>query len=157
MTVKKIESGWSKKFKGQVVSPETPRTQSGLYWGYQVRYADSFRKVLNGTFPVTTFEHFEHTANVTTTLTESCFGERYDLKIGIDPTNKLNVEKLRTLDSNTKRPKRVLVVYGGLSGIEAAIEADERLKASKMQDVFDLVCHTDRPQFGSRSMRIEVD
>lgn len=36
------------KYKGLIVSPSTPRTQSGLYWGYQVRFASSFKKVFQG-------------------------------------------------------------------------------------------------------------
>jgi hypothetical protein len=38
----------SGKIKGVVVSPNTPRTEHGFYWGYQVRYASSFKKVLTG-------------------------------------------------------------------------------------------------------------
>ena len=38
----------SGKLKGLVVSPNTPRCENGLYWGYQVRYASSFKKVLTG-------------------------------------------------------------------------------------------------------------
>ena len=40
----------SGKLKGLVVSPETPRVESGLYWGYQVRYASAFRKIIYGKF-----------------------------------------------------------------------------------------------------------
>ncbi len=36
------------KIKGLVVSPAAPRVTDGIYWGYQVRYADSFRKILHG-------------------------------------------------------------------------------------------------------------
>ena len=49
VTVKKINGNLS-KLRGLVVSPEMPRTQNGLYWGYQVRYASSFRKILSGNF-----------------------------------------------------------------------------------------------------------
>lgn len=55
-----------------------------------------------------------------------------------------------------KKPSRLLVVYGGLSGIEAAIEADEKLKANKMDQVFDFICESEKSQFGSRSVRLEV-
>ena len=53
----------------------------------------------------------------------------------------------------------VLVVFGGANGIEAAIEADEKLKANKMEQIFDMVCeaaNTEPPAFGTRSVRMEV-
>ena len=34
-----------KKVKGKVVSPSTPRTESGTYWGYTVRVANSLGAV----------------------------------------------------------------------------------------------------------------
>ena len=33
-------------------------------------------------------------------------------------------------------------MFGGLGGIEAAMEADEKLKASKIDQVFDFVCES---------------
>ena len=47
VTVKKVD-GNINKLRGLVVSPDTPRTQNSIYWGYQVRYASSFRKILSG-------------------------------------------------------------------------------------------------------------
>lgn len=35
----------AKKLKGRVVSPATPKTAAGLYWGYSVRLASSLGKV----------------------------------------------------------------------------------------------------------------
>lgn len=60
VTVKRQNnSECGKKLFGKVVSPETPRTESGLYWGYQVRYADSFRKILTGiSFQYYFFQNF---------------------------------------------------------------------------------------------------
>lgn len=49
VTVKRL-NGLSKKLRGIIVSPEVPRIELGLYWGYQVRYADSFGKILSGIF-----------------------------------------------------------------------------------------------------------
>ncbi len=48
VTVKKSETSTG-KLTGLVVSPDTPRTEDGTYWGYQVRYASAFRKILHGT------------------------------------------------------------------------------------------------------------
>lgn len=48
-------------------------------------------------------------------------------------------------------------MYGGVDGgIETAIEADENFKSNKIDEVFDLVCQGESPQFTSRSMRLEV-
>ncbi len=49
MTVKKQMVN-SNKFTGLIVSPDTPRTEEGLYWGYQVRYAGAFRKIIYGIY-----------------------------------------------------------------------------------------------------------
>ena len=55
--------------------------------------------------------------------------------------------------------RHVLIVFGGVNGIEAAIESDEKLKASKMSQIFDYMCEGDENgqlNFGSRSIRLEV-
>lgn len=44
----KSQGGSGKRLKGVIVSPNAPREEAGLYWGYQVRYAESFRKVIFG-------------------------------------------------------------------------------------------------------------
>ena len=55
--------------------------------------------------------------------------------------------------------RHVLIVFGGLHGIEAAIEADEKLKVNKIEQVFDFVCESKNEgecNFGSRTVRLEV-
>ena len=50
-------------------------------------------------------------------------------------------------------------MFGGVNGIDAAIESDEKLKAGKMEQVFDYICETSdhgKLNFGSRSIRLEV-
>jgi hypothetical protein len=50
-----------------------------------------------------------------------------------------------------------LFVYGGSNGLEAGMESDEKLKANKIEQLFDFVCQSQDFQiFGSRSLRIEV-
>ena len=47
-----------KHFRGEAVSPATPRTEAGLYWGYSVRFADSFSSVFTGApFEVRSHSH----------------------------------------------------------------------------------------------------
>lgn len=88
-------------------------------------------------------------------LLENCFRERYDLKIAVNLTSKLSFESL-SYHYQELAPKRVLVVFGGVNGIDAAIEADEKFKANEIHEVFDIVCESQNIQFGSRSMRLEV-
>lgn len=41
----KIEG--SKKLKGEIVSPSLPRSKYGVYWGYNVRLANSLKEVFS--------------------------------------------------------------------------------------------------------------
>ncbi len=55
--------------------------------------------------------------------------------------------------------RRILIVFGGVNGIDAAIESDEKLKAGKMEQIFDYICESNeygQVNFGSRSIRLEV-
>lgn len=49
-------------------------------------------------------------------------------------------------------------MFGGLNGIEAALEADEKLKANNIEKLFDYVCESSKfeQNYGSRSIRLEV-
>jgi len=64
-----------KQLKGQVVSPVTPYTEAGLYWGYRVRLANSLGKV----------------------FTECPYKSGYDLTIGTSE-NGGDVDQLSPLD-----------------------------------------------------------
>jgi hypothetical protein len=61
--------------------------------------------------------------------------------------------------SNTFRFRHILIVFGGVNGIDAAIESDEKLKAGKMEQIFDYICESNdfgQINYGSRSIRLEV-
>ncbi len=53
-------------------------------------------------------------------------------------------------------------MFGGINDIEAAIEADEKLRAKNLNDVFNIICEAKgaaknmNQEFGSRSIRLEV-
>ena len=52
-------------------------------------------------------------------------------------------------------------MFGGKDGIEAALEADEKLRASKIEQVFNFNCEQGKVKspsslFGSRTIRLEV-
>ena len=116
----------SKKLRGTIVSPSTPRLESNIYWGYSVRLAKNLSQVFNG-----------------------CpFGKKYDLTIGTSEkgTNVTEVE--------LKPFKHALILFGGLQGLEAVVEADEAITATEPSQLFDLYLNT-CPDQGSRTIRTE--
>ena len=117
---------WDKFIKGTVVSPTEPRCSAGLCWGYTTRIADNISQVFTG-----------------------CpHKQGYDLMIGTS-------EKGEDVESvEVKSFKNLLIVIGGVGGLEAAIEADKGLDISDPKELFDLyvnVC----PNQGSRTIRSE--
>ena len=127
VTVKLTEGyAWDKIITGSVVSPREPRTLGGLYWGYTTRLASNISQVFTG-----------------------CpHKEGYDLMIGTSEKGK-DVENVEV-----KAFKNLLVVFGGVGGLEAALEADQELDISNPKDLFDHyvnVC----PNQGSRTIRTE--
>ena len=117
---------WDKVVKGTVVSPTQPRVSAGMYWGYVTRCADTISQVFTG-----------------------CpHKEGYDLMIGTS-------EKGQDVgDVKLRKFKNLLVVFGGVGGLEAALEADEGLDISDPKELFDSyinVC----PEQGSRTIRTE--
>ena len=117
---------WDKNIKGTVVSPGEPRTQGGQYWGYTTRIASSLSQVFTG-----------------------CpHKQGYDLMLGTSEKG-TNVE-----DVDLRNFKNLLIVFGGVGGLEAALEADQNLKISDPKELFDHyvnVC----PNQGSRTIRTE--
>ncbi|XP_054613754.1 kynurenine--oxoglutarate transaminase 1-like [Dunckerocampus dactyliophorus] len=116
----------SKNYKGVVVAPHVPRTVGGLYWGYTVRLASCLSAV----------------------FTESPYKEGYDLTIGTS-------ERGSHTDETTLSPfKHLLVVFGGLQGLEASLDADQNLDLTCPSVLFDHYLNT-CPAQGSRTIRTE--
>ena len=100
---------------GMAVKPTEPREAHGLYWGYQTRLAKSLSEVFSG-----------------------CpYVGGYDMLVGCS-------EKGALLESAAspvvkKKAKHTLVVFGGTNGIEACVDADERLttKGKDADTLFD--------------------
>ena len=135
------------KIKGHVVRPTTPRTQCGLYWGYDVRLASSLSNVWA--------ECPYNDGNSITGDGSNNTRTGYDLVIGTSENG--TVPGLAADDSLKLRPfKHLLVVFGGLSGLESVVDADERLQIPKEEtaSLFDLYLNT-CPQQGSRTIRTE--
>lgn len=122
----KTQSDESKVYKGVVVSPHVPRTEGGLYWGYTVRLASCLSAVFS----------------------ESPYKDGYDVTIGTS-------ERGRNLDQTPLSPfKHLLVVFGGLQGLEASVDADQNLDVTDPSVLFDLYLNT-CPSQGSRTIRTE--
>ncbi len=131
VTVKLDETPLKSGFlTGTPVSPDSPRVESGTYWGYRVRLACSLSAAITQTafrggnkgydYVVGTSERGRDVAEV-------------DLKEGFD---------------------HLLVVFGGLKGLEAAVEADEELEGSDPRQYFDEYVNV-LPGQGSRTIRTE--
>ncbi|KAK3750223.1 hypothetical protein QZH41_015580, partial [Actinostola sp. cb2023] len=115
-----------KVLSGAVVSPYAPRKQSGIYWGYTVRLASSFGAV----------------------FTQSPYDDGYDVMIGTS-------ERGSAVDCLDLKPfKHMLVVFGGLRGLEASLESDESLDVSTPDILFHHYLNT-CPGQGSRTIRTE--
>ncbi|KAA0719713.1 putative methyltransferase C9orf114 [Triplophysa tibetana] len=115
-----------KVYNGRVVAPHVPRTEGGLYWGYSLRLASCLSAV----------------------FTECPYKEGYDLTIGTS-------ERGTNTDQVTLSPfKHMLVVFGGLQGLEASLDADENLKVTDPSVLFDLYLNS-CPGQGSRTIRTE--
>nr|CAB3227240.1 uncharacterized protein C9orf114-like [Phallusia mammillata] len=118
-----------KYFEGRVVPPETPRTHGALYWGYTIRLASSLSHV----------------------LTQCPFRDsgKYDVTIGTsekgDPVDDFQLEGF----------KHLLIVFGGVKGLEAGLDNDEELIGiSEPRHLFDYYLNT-CPIQGSRTIRTE--
>lgn len=124
----KIISESKKVIKGNVVTPSIPREEAGLYWGYSVRFAPT----------------------LTSVFTKSPFQGGYDLTLGTSERGQ-NVDKLESLPQF----KHLLIVFGGVKGLEVAVEIDPELKHLKdPEPLFDVYLNT-CPNQGSRTIRTE--
>jgi hypothetical protein len=120
----------------ETVAPEEPREEGGYYWGYNVRRAACLSDV----------------------FTECEFEGGYDVSIGTSERG-VDVETLYGGSEETKvgKFKHLLIVFGGVAGLEVAVENDnelQKLGVMEAKEVFDHwinVC----PGQGSRTIRTE--
>ncbi|ESZ97923.1 hypothetical protein SBOR_1688 [Sclerotinia borealis F-4128] len=122
--------------KAEAVSPDEPREEGGYYWGYNVRRAGGLSDV----------------------FTECKYDGGYDMTIGTSERG-VDVQDLYGEDEEQKvgKFKHLLVVFGGVAGLEVAVKNDEefqKLGVVEAKEVFDRwinVC----PGQGSRTIRTE--
>ncbi|CAG8958495.1 hypothetical protein HYFRA_00009809 [Hymenoscyphus fraxineus] len=131
----------SKNIKSEVINaepvgPEEPREESGYYWGYSVRKAACLSDV----------------------FTECTYDGGYDVTIG---TSERGIDSQQLYSGSEEEKvrgfKHLLVVFGGVAGLEVAVKNDgefQKLGVTEAKDVFDRwvnVC----PGQGSRTIRTE--
>lgn len=125
-TVKLKQEENTKKLKGTVVSPLTPRKETGVYWGYTIRLANSLSKVFS----------------------QCPYKDGYDLTVGTS-------DKGESVDEFVcPEFKHILIVFGGLHGIEMGLESDSVLNVDDPSLLFDHYLNT-LPQQGSKTIRTE--
>ncbi|KAL8637272.1 MAG: hypothetical protein Q9228_005440 [Teloschistes exilis] len=118
------------------VAPSEPREQAGYYWGYSVRASSSLSAV----------------------ITECTYPSGYDLTIGTSERGQ-PVSELSGLSQQDDIPEftHMLIVFGGVAGLEVAVKADDELQkmgVEQPRDLFDYwvnLC----PGQGSRTVRTE--
>lgn len=118
----------SKKVKGVVVSPDTPLSELGTYWGYTVRIAHTLSEVFS----------------------KCPYKGGYDLTIGTSDKGK-NIDEVNSELLNNY--KHCLIAFGGLQGLEAALENDD-LEVDDVSLLFNHYLNT-CPDQGSGTIRTE--
>lgn len=119
------------------VAPTTPREEAGYYWGYSVRSASS----------------------ISALLTECPFDGGYDLTFGTSERGTPITTIKQSVSDHSSLPQfyHMLIVFGGVAGLEVAVKGDEELTSmgvSEPKDLFDYwvnLC----PGQGSRTIRTE--
>ncbi|KAL6262620.1 hypothetical protein P5V15_005413 [Pogonomyrmex californicus] len=117
-----------KKLKGIVVPPNIPRAETGIYWGYTVRLAK----------------------NLTEVLINCQYKGGYDLTIGTSEKG----TSIDEIEAKSLEYHHCLIVFGGLAGLEAAVDMDPHLDVDDPSLVFHKYFNT-CPQQGSRTIRTE--
>ena len=129
---------------GHIVSPREPVQEKGLYWGYTVRLCNSLSEAISA----------------------PCWNEPYDLVVGTSERGSSLTDVVQATmtgdGSNSSAPpltpfRHALLVFGGLSGLEVAVERDANvhLTADDASELFDAWLNVVEGQ-GSRTIRTEV-
>ena len=120
--------------EGAAVAPSEPREEAGYYWGYSVRRCNL----------------------LSTIFTECPFDGGYDLSFG---TSERGDSLSESPSQNVPPFTHMLVVFGGVAGLEAAVKADPELQergvtVNTVRDLFDYWVNV-LPGQGSRTIRTE--
>ncbi|CAM6028131.1 unnamed protein product [Sphagnum balticum] len=112
----------------EVVPPEEPREKAGLYWGYTVRHTSCLSAIFN----------------------DCPFMGGYDYIIGTSEHG----QKIRAAEFTIPKFKHLLIVFGGVAGLEESKELDKTIKVADVASLFDIYLNT-CPGQGSRTIRTE--
>lgn len=156
-----------------MVSPREPTEKKGIYWGYSVRLCNSLSGVLVDTpwIPTTTSNSTEvpddsgydlviGTSERGISLTDILVSTATSQSEANNPSSSKSKSKSNASFSPTVDPlppfKHAIIVFGGLSGLEVAVERDEgiQLGADDANQLFDSWINVVEGQ-GSRTIRTE--
>lgn len=118
----------SKKIKADVVPPTQPRAETGVYWGYTVRLASSLSQV----------------------ITKCPYDDGYDLTIGTSDKGQM----VNDVPERSMPYKHALIVFGGVLGLEQALQHDPEVDENDPSLIYDHYLNT-VPGQGSRTIRTE--
>ncbi|EFO93341.1 hypothetical protein GCK72_008665 [Caenorhabditis remanei] len=114
-----------KLYRGSITNGAAVTRETGQYWGYSVRLLTGLQKVLEG--------------------------KKFDMVAGVSPRGKLATEMNVCI---LNKPK-ILLVFGGVAGVDAAVESEELAEWRRAEDAFDMLIRTTSLPNGSRSERVE--
>uniref|UniRef100_A0A1A9VIE0 RNA methyltransferase n=1 Tax=Glossina austeni TaxID=7395 RepID=A0A1A9VIE0_GLOAU len=117
-----------KKQRASVVSPDEPRRESGVYWGYTIRIAHSITEI----------------------FTKSPYPKGYDLTVGTSDRGK----NIHEFAPHSMEYSHLLLVFGGLQGLDGALASDDKLQIDDPELLFDHYVNV-LPKQGSRTIRTE--
>ncbi|KAJ1017916.1 hypothetical protein NDA13_006527 [Ustilago tritici] len=135
---------------GSIVSPREPVERLGWYWGYSVRLASSLSSVLTSC-------PFSSSSGYDLVIGTSERGVSLaDLVIATSAQTPVALPSGETIQPLPSSFNHALVVFGGLSGLEVAVEQDEGIKLDRhtAKDLFDAWVNVVENQ-GSRTVRTE--
>ncbi|CAB3401489.1 unnamed protein product [Caenorhabditis bovis] len=114
-----------KLYRGCLSSGACVTKATGVYWGYSVRLVPGLQQAIDR--------------------------NKYDVIAGVSPRGKLATE----FDVCVLNKPRVLLVFGGVAGVDAAVESEELAEWKRAEDAFDVLIRTTPLPNGSRSERVE--
>lgn len=140
------------EIKAEAVNPVEPREDSGYYWGYNVRRADS----LSAVFTECTYEG-GYDVTIGTSERGVDLQSLYSSPSVISTSNNEGDEKNGAKEEVSGKFKHLLVVFGGVAGLEMAVKNDADLQKLGVKDATDVFDHWVNvcPGQGSRTIRTE--
>ena len=88
-------------------------------------------------------------------FTEGPYASGYDMTIGTSEHGRMDIfNKQKSIRAKLESAKHVLIVVGGLHGLEAAVKVDSALEVKDPNCIFDMYLNTCSMQ-GSRTIRSE--